>query len=526
MVQNLNADGFWYDEESAERAVRFFPRFLRHIKGELAGDPLELADWQADKIVRPLFGWKDERGFRRYRTVFVFIPRKNGKSTLGAGLAVILTFADGEKGAEVYSCAADRNQAAIVFSVAEAMVEDSRALRKRSKVYRGKRIVVPSTRSFYQVLSADAKTKHGFNVHGLIADELHAIPGAFEGSIVEVLTTAQGSRRQPVVVYLTTAGFDQRSIAYREYKYACQVRDGVIHDPRYLPVVYEAPKDADVQDESGWQVANPNLGVSVYRDYLREKAKRAVESPVDENTFKRLHLNVWTEQFSRWIPLSKWDAGARDPVDLNDLVGRPCCGGLDLSSSEDISALVLAFDLPDGRVGIFPWFWVPEETAQLRQMRERVPYLSWIADGFVTATAGNVVDYEFLRRDINQLAERFDIREIAFDPWNALQLAGQLEGDGIPMTQHRQGFASMAAPTAAFQRLWKGETLAHGGNPVLRYQAANVAVQQDPAGNLKPAKDKSGDKIDGIVAGIMACGRLLLGDQIAIDNADEVFRIL
>lgn len=517
-----------FDEHAADRVCAFFPRFLRHVKGELAGEPLHPPAWFLERVLRPVFGWKRaDDGFRRFRTVFLFVARKNAKSTLGAGVATYCTFADGEKGAEVYSAAADREQAGIVFGIAQSMVEDSRDLRKRSRVYR-RSILVPATRSVYKVISSDAKTKHGFNAHAVIIDELHAIPGAYEGSIVEVLVTSQGSRRQPLNFYLTTAGFDKHSIAYREYTYACKVRDGVVTDATYLPVIYEAPDkpELDIHDPDVWALANPSLGQSVYVDYLKEKAQRAVDSPVDENTFRRLHLNQWTEQDVRWVPAHKWAACADAELSLDDLRGQTCTAGLDLSSTEDLSSFALAFELDDGRVAIFVRSWCPEETAHERQLRERVPYLDWIAKGVVETTPGNVIDYEHIRTAINELADLFEIRQIAYDPWNATQLAVQLDQDGLELVPHRQGFASFAAPMLAFQRLWKGGELVHDGNPLLVYQAGNIAVEQDAAGNLKPSKRRSGDKIDGLVAAIMAVGRLVLEGDDEIGDADDLLRVL
>ena len=515
---------FFFDKEAADRAVDFYPRFLRHIKGDWAGKPIELAEWQKERIVRPLFGWKRADGTRRYRTVFLFVPRKNGKSTFAAGLANQLLFTDKEKGAEVYSAAADREQAGIVFDAAKAMVEMAPALRKRSRIL--KRVIhVPRSRSFYKVLSSDGSTKHGFNPHAVVMDELHAIPGAREGSIVEALTTAQASRSQPVTINCTTAGYDRRSIAYSEYKYAKEVLDGVREDPTYLPVLFELEKDQDWEDPATWAAANPNLGISVYPEYLEEQYRRAKGSPALENAFKRLHLNVWTEQATRWIPIDAWNACEDTDLELEDLEGCSCTAGLDLSTTEDISALVLAFRLDDGRVAIFPFFWIPEETAAERARAERMPYLDWIKRGLVYATPGNVVDYSRIREKINELAERFDITDLAFDRWNATQLASELADDGLPMTAHNQNFSSLAPPTDAFQRLWMGSLLAHDGNPVLKHQAANVAVKQNTDGFLKPAKDISGDRIDGIVASIMAIGRLVISEG-GFDSADDIVRLI
>lgn len=507
-------DAAWFDRAAADRAVRFIEKFLRHVKGVDAGHRFELEAWQRDLVVRPAFGWKLPDGSRLVRRIYVEMGRKNGKSTLGAALALLLTFADDEPGAEVYSAAADRDQAAIIFDIARQMVENCPALRSRCEVYR-RSIVVHSTGSAYHVLSADAPTKHGKNAHGVVFDELHAQPNR---DLWDVLTTATASRRQPMVIALTTAGYDRNSICWEQHDYALKVRDGIIPDPSFLPIVFAAEPDDDWRDERTWAKANPSLGAAVRVEYLRKEAERAAETPAAQNTFRRLHLSQWTEQSVRWLDMAAWDACAGgEDVDLS---GRACWGGLDLASTMDLAAFVLVF-WNEKRLVVRCRFWIPEDTIRQRARRDRVPYDVWAAQGFVEATQGNVVDYGVIRQRILEDFDRYDIREIAFDRWNATHIVQELQEDGLNLVPFGQGFKSMSGPTKELERHVVGMTLAHGGHPVLRWNASNVAARQDPAGNIKPDRARSFEKIDGIVALVMALGRAMLveGQEVADDYA-------
>jgi phage terminase large subunit-like protein len=511
--------GYWYDEQAAERAVSFFADCLTHTKGEWAGEPLTLSQWQADRIIRPLFGWKRPDGTRRYRTAFVMIPRKAGKSTLAAGIALYLLFADNEPGAEIYSAAADREQAGIVFEMAKHMTSASPMLNRRSESFK-RSIVVPTTASSYKVLSSDAFTKHGLSAHGIIFDEVHAQP---DRELWDVLTTSVGARRQPLTVAITTAGYDRHSLCFELYDHACKVRDGVIDDPHFLPVIYEAGADDDWKAPATWHKAHPGLGVSVKEEFLAEECAKAQHLKSFENTFRRLYLNQWTEQESRWITLGAWDACAGE---LPDLRGRECFAGLDLASTTDIAALSLVFEV-DGRLYVKPYFWVPREGVRRRAERDRVPYERWIADGLIEATDGDVIDYDTIRKRVNELAEHYRIREIAIDRWNATQISTQLAGDGFEMVGFGQGMASMSGPMKELERRLLAKELAHAGHPVLRWMAANVAATQDAAGNVKPDKSKSTGRIDGIVAAIMAIGRLTVASEaLRIDSIDQVLSFI
>jgi len=494
-----------FDRRAAQRAVDFFRECLTFTAGEWRGQPFALQPWQ-QAIVGNLFGWKRSDGMRRYREVFIYVPRKCGKSELAGGLGNLLTFGDREPGAQVYCAAADREQARLVFNAAKTMVLAEPALARRSRIYTNA-IVVESTGSVFKVVSAEAYTKHGLNAHGVIIDELHAQP---DRELVDVLTTATGARRQPLIIYITTADYDRQSICNEKYAYALKVRDGVFADPAFLPVIYEAGPQEDWTDPATWARANPNLHVSVSAEYLRRECQRAQETPTYENTFKRLHLNLRTQQDVRWLSLEQWDACGATPVDEDELAGRDCYGGLDLSTTTDVSALVLLFRDEDGGVTLLPYFWVPGDNAERRERRDRVPYQTWARQGLLELTPGNVIDYDRIRSRINALGQKFHICEIAIDPWNSTQLAVQLQGDGFTVVTFGQGFKDMTAPTKEWEKLVLCGKLRHGNHPVLRWMASNVAVETDAAGNLKPSKKKSFERIDGIVAGVMALGRALV----------------
>ena len=491
-----------FDERAATVAERFFERMLVHIEGPMVDQPFRLEPWQRT-LVRELFGWKQADGTRRYRKLYLEVPRGNGKSTFAAGLALLLLAVDGEKSAKVYSAAAEKGQAAIVFETAEKMVAASPLLSKRIKAYRNRTMTYEDTGSKYIVLSADAYSKHGLNPHGIVFDELHAQPNR---ELYDVLNTAMGKRRQPLMIMITTAGYDRNSVCWEQHEYARKVKEGIVDDPTFLTAIWAADKDDDWTSPDTWRQANPNYGVSVRDDFLRQECATAIASPAYQNTFRRLYLNQWTQQESRWLDMSRWDACN---THLPDLTGRACYGGLDLASTTDIAAFVLAFPaLDDGEpLSLLPWFWIPEDNMRERSLRDRVPYDAWVRDGLVFATPGNVIDYGRIEAHIAALAEQYDIREIAFDRWGATQITQNLTGAGLTMLQMGQGYASMTAPTKEMNRLVMSKGLAHGGHPVLRWMADNVTVEQDAAGNVKPSKAKSREKIDGIVAAIMALDR-------------------
>ena len=496
-----------FDREKADYAVDFI-NCLKHTKGRWRGVPFELLPWQ-DRIIRDVFGTVKENGYRQYNTVYVEIPKKNGKSELAAGVALYMTCGDGEWGAEVYGCASDRQQASIVFDVAVDMVDQCPALKKRMKpVMSVKRLVYKPTNSFYQVLSAEAYTKHGLNVHAVILDELHAQPNR---ELFDVMTKGSGdARTQPLFFLITTAGTDRNSVCFEQHQKAEDIILGRKIDPSFYPVIYGASDDADWSSEKVWYEANPSLGHTIDIEKVKNAYLSAKDNPAEENIFRQLRLNQWVKQSTRWMQMEKWDDCAF-PVDERELIGRECYGGLDLSSSIDITAFVLVFPPRDDaeKYIILPYFWIPEKNMNLRVRRDHVPYDVWEKQGCLMTTEGNVIHYGFIENFIDDLGKKFHIREIAFDRWGAVQMVQNLEGLGFTVIPFGQGFKDMSPPSKRLMGLVLEKKIAHGGHPVLRWMMDNIFVRTDPAGNIKPDKEKSTEKIDGAVATVMALDRAI-----------------
>ena len=496
-----------YDKDAADYAVMFIES-LCHTKGTWAGKPFELIDWQ-EQIIRDLFGVLKPNGYRQFNTAYIEIPKKQGKSELAAAVALLLLCGDGEERAEVYGCAADRNQAKIVFDVAVDMVRFCPALSKRVKILESqKKITYLPTNSSYQVLSADVANKHGFNTHGVIFDELHTQPNR---KLFDVMLQGSGdARMQPLYFLITTAGNDTNSICYEVHQKAIDIAEGRKVDPTFYSIIYGAAEDEDWTDPEVWKKANPSLGITVGIDKVKAACESAQQNPGEENAFRQLRLNQWVKQSVRWMPMEKWDACAFT-VSEDDLEGRICYGGLDLSSTTDITAFVLVFPPMDeeDKYYILPYFWIPEETLDLRVRRDHVPYDLWERQGTLMTTEGNVVHYGYIEKFIERLGEKFNIREIAFDRWGAVQMVQNLEGMGFTVVPFGQGFKDMSPPTKELMKLVLEEKIAHGGHPVLRWMMDNIYIRTDPAGNIKADKEKSTEKIDGAIATIMGLDRAI-----------------
>ena len=509
-----------YDKDSADYAVMFIES-LCHTKGTWAGKPFELIDWQ-EQIIRDIFGTLKPNGYRQFNTAYIEIPKKMGKSELAAAVALLLTCGDGEERAEVYGCAADRQQASIVFEVAADMVRMCPALSKRVKILTAtKRIVYTPTNSFYQVLSAEAYSKHGFNIHGVVFDELHTQPNR---KLFDVMTKGSGdARMQPLYFLITTAGTDTHSICYETHQKAKDILEGRKIDPTFYPVIYGAEESDDWTDPKVWKKANPSLGITVGVDKVKAACELAKQNPAEENSFRQLRLNQWVKQSVRWMPMDRGDK-CSFAVNEDELVGRVCYGGLDLSSTTDITAFVLVFPPLDetDKYIILPYFWIPEDNLDLRVRRDHVPYDVWERQGKLQTTEGNVVHYGYIEKFIERLGEKYNIREIAFDRWGAVQMVQNLEGMGFTVVPFGQGFKDMSPPTKELMKLVLEERIAHGGHPVLRWMMDNIYVRTDPAGNIKPDKEKSTEKIDGAVATVMALDRAIrCGNDMSESVYDE-----
>lgn len=505
-------------EEKIGNVIKFFTTYLTHTKGRWDGHPFKLIPWQINDVIIPAFGTLKPDGNRQYRTVYVEIPKKNGKTQLAAGLALYGLCYDGEKGAEVYSAAGDREQASLVYDMAAEMVKNSPDLSELIQIYKSrKRLVYHNSGSFYQALSSEVFTKHGLNPSMVIFDEIHAQPNR---ELYDVLMEGTDTaREQQLVFIITTAGvYDKNSIGYEVHNHAVQVKSGIKKDPSFLPVIYaieagheDETKNEDWEDEKVWRRVNPSLDYIFNMDKIRDYYRDAVNNPARLNNFLRYRLNKWVGQINRWLPMDKWDL-CNDKVEIANLIGRPCFGGLDLSSSMDLSAFVLVFPpVKDGeKYQIVPKFYVPGEAIEKRSKKDRVPYPMWRDAGLITVIPGEVIDYSYIKKDVINANKIYNLMELAFDRWGSTQIANDLgEVEGIEMVKHGQGFADMSAPTKELLNYTLQGNLAHGGHPILRWNADNVAVKQDAAENYKPDKEHSRERIDGIVALIMALGRAI-----------------
>lgn len=504
--------GAWFDQAAVDKVVRALGA-LRHTKGRWAGRPLELEDWQLEHIVAPIFGWRHSLdadpesgvapGSRIFRTAWVEMPRKNGKSTVSSGLALVLFSADGEDGAEVYSAAGSQKQAEIVFGESRKMALASPKLKPRLQILKDS-IVAPKNGSVYRALSRVAEAAHGLNVSGAVIDEVHVHKSRH---LIDAIETGTGARSQPLIIYLTTADDgDETSIYAEKHNYTIQLAKGILTDPTFYGVIWAAEETDDPFAESTWRKANPGLGTTVSLAYVRQEAKRAQAIPAYLPTFLRLSLNRRVRAENRALNIADWDTSA-GLVAEDKLAGRVCYGGLDLASTTDLAAFVLVFPNDDGSYEVLCRFWTPEATIPERARRDQVPYQFWVDQGQLTATPGAVIEYRAIELEIQRLAERYDIREIAYDRWGAAQMRQNLEGDGLTVVDMGQGYASMSAPTKELLGLVLAKRLRHGGHPVLRWMADNLVVRTDASGNQKPDKEKSRQKIDGMVALIMALDR-------------------
>lgn len=501
---------YWFDVKAAEAAVDFFPKYLRLTSGEWAGRPFKLEDWQADDIIRPIFGWKRPDGTRRFRRCYVWIPRKNGKTELAAGIALLMLVGDAEEGGEVYSIASSADQASIVFNKATSMVGKSEALQADLDCLKTAIYCSPLNASF-KPLSGTGKGKHGFAASGLIGDEIHEWP---DGELYQFIHDSQDNRRQPLEFLISTAG-KKGGYGAEVYDECEKICDGVLDDPETLVVIYAAdPEKDDWTKEETWFKANPNLGVSKKLDSMRANCRRALQSPRLENSFKAYHLNIWSEQAVRWLPIDmaddtgrrfgwKYCAGPEGWRDLEQkLRGLQCFTGLDLSSISDLTAMVHWFPVQDGLdvPAVLARFFKPRDLLEEHRKRDKLPYDVWAKEGVLHPTPGNVVDYAFLKKTLFDDAKAFEIQGIGADPYNATQTAIEIQQEGLPLEFVRQGFLSLSPPSKELERLVMSNALHHGDHPILSRHAKVVAVEEDPAGNIKPTKAKSTQRIDGVAA--------------------------
>jgi phage terminase large subunit-like protein len=496
--------GLHFDVEAAQHRIEFYPEFLRHSKGEWARHPMALAPWQKFKI-GSVFGWKRKDGTRRFRYVYSELPRKNGKSTLLAGVGLDLLACDGEAGAEIYAAATKRDQARIIFDEAKRMVAASPEL--ATMIARFKlNLSIDATGSKFEPLSSDERTLDGLNPHCVLVDELHRHKNR---ALLDVMDTAVGSRRQPLIWIITTAGDDDPQSVYNaENDYAVKVLEGTLEDDNVFAFITTIDKDDRWDDPIAWAKANPNLGISVKLDDLERQAKKAAKTPSALVAFKRLRLNVRSAQFDRAFDMEEWNRNSRGPFDPDKLPRLTCWGGLDISSKIDISAFVRLYAPDEDNIlRVTCRFWMPADTLEDRADRDNVPYRRWVEEGWIEATPGNVIDHGTIRDAILADAKRCDLQGVAFDPWNATQMSVELNEHGVNMHEFIQGTRSYTNPTKELRALVASYRIDHGDNPVLRWMASNLKVFTDRNLNEMPHKAQSVGRIDGIAALIMATGR-------------------
>ena len=489
---------YYYDKPSAERVIRFIETMCQHVKGDYAGQFIKLAEFWKEDIIKPTFGIKrKDNDNRRFKTVYVEIGKGNAKSTVGSALALYLLGADGQKGAEVYSAAGDSQQARIIFDTAKFMVEQNPELKKYFETYQYS-IIKKGTANSYRVLSSEAGTKHGLIPSAIIIDELHVQP---DRELVDTLTAGQMKRSESICFAFTTAGTDKESICWEYHEKARKINEGILKDDSFLGIIYAAKEKDNISKLSTWKKANPGLGTIITVDNLQIEYNKVLAVPGYENTFRRLHLNQWTDSYESWISDIEWMKCDKGFVDLE---GKECYGGLDLASTRDFNSLALLF--PDGEnCNILMYFWIPKERVDQRMERQTISLREWIKGGFVTELPGAAVDYSYLIKDIQDLAKKYVIKSIAFDRKFSAPITGALEAD-IQMNPFDQSIMNISYPTKELDKLVATKKINHSGNPVLRWMISNVSIYRDANDNIKVTKKNSNDKVDGVVALIMSIG--------------------
>jgi len=494
----MQSEGYYLDVDAGQRVIDFFHDCLCHVRGPEKGKPFILELWMQG-IIGHLYGWKSATtGLRRFRELLLLVGRKNAKSLLGAGIGLTELFLGDKNTPEIMIGSGDREQARQMFDTIKLMIQNEPELQKRLKVLKNM-ISCPANDGFLKVVSSESYNLHGANLSLCLIDETHVV----KRDLVEVMQTSQAARLEPLICNLSTAGFDKHSILFEKYDYGKKVREGIIDDPAFFPVIYEADKDDDWKDPETWARANPNLGKSISVDFLKRECERAQESPAFEATFKRLYLNIWTESESPWLQMARYDECV---AELPDLTGRICYGGLDLASTTDLAAFVLCFppETENEPFYVIPYSWVPADSIRDRSRRDKVPYSLWKNQNFIQSTPGAVIDYDYILKAINEAAQIYDLKGIAFDSWGSAKIIQEIEEHGLNVFQFRQGFASMSPPTKELLKLILEKRITFPSNPVLRWCASNVVVEQDAAGNMKISKRRSIEKVDLMVALVMA----------------------
>lgn len=488
------------DIELAKKVITFIS-MLKHTGGDLAGVNFQLLPFQIKFLIDVICTIKKDR--RQYTTAMLMLPRKNGKTELIAAVLNYFLFMDKENGKEIYCAANETDQARIIFKATESMINQNNYLESNCITYKSTRMIEKESKfeDFIKVLTSNADTKDGLKPYVAVYDELHAAKSA---ELFTVLEEGMAHRSSPLFIIISTAGYNHEGVMKQKYEYAKKVKSGIIKDDSFYSMIFEPDDDDDWEDESTWIKCNPALGYGVKLEYLRNKFIKAQHSGEDEVAFKTKHLNLWTSGATVWIRDKVWDSASVEKVEYKK--GAVCYGGLDLASTTDIAALVLVFPKDEG-IDVLCKFWIPKDKMMERARRDKVPYLTWVRDGHITATEGMVIDYKVIEHDITELCEEYDVKLIGYDRWNSSVLIQSLEDQGISnLVPFGQGFASMSSPTKEIETLALQKNLNHGHNPVLTWMASNVSIKRDPADNIKIDKEKSSEKVDGMVALAMALG--------------------
>lgn len=506
IANNYVGTEFYVNMKLAEKILNFIT-MLKHTGGSLGGVKFRLLPFQAEFVIESLCVLYIKDDTRKHTEAIMFIPRKNGKTELGAALNLVMMFIDKEKQKEIYSIAAETSQAAILYGATLHMLKNVPALLKRIQHFKAEKKIQTTKGEFvdlYKVLSAIAGTKDGLKTSALFADEPHAYP---DSALYDVVSEGMAHRDNGIAFLLSTAGYNKQGFFHKKLLYARQVMQGIIKDDSIYLMDFTLDEDDDWTDEENWKKANPALGFGVKMKYLRDKFHKALHSATDEVSFKTKHINQWVDSAITWIKHKDWVASNQKEIKEEDLVGRECYAGLDLASTTDLTNFTLVFPNEDGSYDTLSRFFIPEDTAKVRSREDKVSYLDWIREGYIQTTHGNVIDYEFIYQYILRDLAKFDVKEIAFDRWNATGIITKLEEQGAVCVGFGQGFKSMSSPVKAIEALALQKQLNHGNNPVLTWCVSNVAIVQDPAENVKIDKSKSSERVDGAVGLAMAIGR-------------------
>lgn len=520
--------GCYFDLDKANWAVDFIEEVCTLSKGTFAGKPFKLLDWQKYRLIMPLFGWQRPGGTRRFKEAYTCMAKKNGKSALASAIELYMLVADGEEGAEVYTAATTKQQANIVHNEVASIVEKSPELNARLSIGNSSKTITLNRDSWIRALASDGPSAEGPNAHCLCIDEYHAWKTKKHAKFHKSIVWSMAARVQPLIFTITTVGDDLDSLCGTKHLYARKVINGEVEDIGFFALIFEPEESLDFNkeevylDKKNWYAANPSMGVTISEESFAEDLKRALASPDDWAAFLRYRFNVWTSSDQPWMPMADWAiCGKQRPVIESELIGRDCFSGLDLSTTQDTTALVHVFPEPDGGYIVLPRIWVPGDRVKENAEKGLTNYLKWARDEFIFSCPGAIIDYPWVMEQILEDAKNFNIKELHFDRWGAVQMAQTLEEEGLPVIEAGQGFKTMSPPSKELYRLVKQHKLYHGDNPALNWMAGNVVVQKDEAENIKPMKNKSKGKIDAVVALIMALSGAIKPQDKFVSNYEK-----